>query len=151
MHVLRPEGFGGYAPTVVTAPAFMPKFACSGAGDCRATNSASSSASCNRVRQRRPELGIALLEAGVLGQGASGRNGGQVLNWINGVTPATPEQARAIHTATRAGIDLAEDLARRYAPGAFRRQGCLEVYTDARRADAAAEHAEWLRAAGAIA
>jgi glycine/D-amino acid oxidase-like deaminating enzyme len=84
----------------------------------------------------------------VLGQGASGRNGGQVLNWINGVTPATPEQARAIHAATRAGIDLAEDLSRRYAPGAFRRQGCLEVYTDARRADAAAEHAEWLRAAG---
>jgi len=74
------------------------------------------------LRQRRPELGIALLEAGVLGQGASGRNGGQVLNWINGVTPATPEQARAIHAATRAGIDLAEDLSRRYAPGAFRRR-----------------------------
>jgi glycine/D-amino acid oxidase-like deaminating enzyme len=101
------------------------------------------------LRARRPDLGIALLEAGVLGQGASGRNGGQVLNWINGVTPDTPEAARRIHTATRAGIDLAEELAGRFAPpGTFRRQGCLEVYTDARRAEAAEAHVSELRAAG---
>jgi glycine/D-amino acid oxidase-like deaminating enzyme len=101
------------------------------------------------LRQRRPDLGIALLEAGVLGQGASGRNGGQVLNWINGVTPDTHEDARRIHAATRAGIDLAEELARKHAPpGTFRRHGCLEIYTDARRADAAAAHAAWLREAG---
>ena len=101
------------------------------------------------VRRRRPELGIALLEAGVLGQGASGRNGGQVLNWINGVTPETPEAARRIHAATRTGIDLAEELAGRYAPaGTFRRQGCLEVYTDTRRAEEAHARAEALRAAG---
>jgi glycine/D-amino acid oxidase-like deaminating enzyme len=101
------------------------------------------------LRRRRPDLGIVLLEAGVLGQGASGRNGGQVLNWVNGVEPGTPEAARRIHAATRTGIDLAEELAARYAPpGTFRRQGCLEIYTDPRRADAAAARAEALRAAG---
>ena len=101
------------------------------------------------LRQRHPELGIALLEAGVLGQGASGRNGGQVLNWVNGVEPETPEEIRRIHRATSAGIDLAEALAERFAPpSTFRRQGCLEIYTDPRRADAAAARVERLRAAG---
>jgi len=100
------------------------------------------------LRARRPDLGIALLEAGVLGQGASGRNGGQVLNWVNGVDPRTPEELRRVHAATRAGIDLAETLAARFAPGTFRRRGCLAVYTDARRAEAAAAHVEELRAAG---
>jgi glycine/D-amino acid oxidase-like deaminating enzyme len=101
------------------------------------------------LRRRQPSLGIALLEAGVLGQGASGRNGGQVLNWVNGVEPRTPEDALRIHAATRAGIDLAEELAARHAPpGTFRRQGCLEIYTDARRAEAAHARVETLRAAG---
>ena len=101
------------------------------------------------LRRRRPELGIVLLEAAVLGHGASGRNGGQVLNWVNGVTPETPEAALRIHGATRAGIDLAEELSTRYAPpGTFRRQGALEVYTDARRAEAAAARVEALRAIG---
>ncbi|HEX5065858.1 MAG TPA: FAD-binding oxidoreductase [Myxococcota bacterium] len=100
------------------------------------------------LSQRRPDLGIALLEAGVLGQGASGRNGGQVLHGINGVTPAGPEALRRIHAVTGAGIDLAEELSDRFAPGAFRRQGCLEIYTDERRAEAAAAHVALLRAAG---
>jgi glycine/D-amino acid oxidase-like deaminating enzyme len=101
------------------------------------------------LRQRAPGLGIVLLEAHALGHGASGRNGGQVLNWINGVTPATPEAAFRIHGATRAGIDLAEELAARFAPpGTFRRQGSLEVYTDERRAEAAQRRAEGLRSAG---
>jgi gamma-glutamylputrescine oxidase len=101
------------------------------------------------LRERRPDLGIALLEAGVLGQGASGRNGGQVLNWVNGVDPEGPEEIRRIHGATRAGIDLAEALAARYAPpGTFRRQGCLEVYTDPRRAAAAEARVAVLSAAG---
>jgi gamma-glutamylputrescine oxidase len=101
------------------------------------------------LRERSPQLGIALLEAATLGHGASGRNGGQVLNWINGVTPRTPEATRRIHAATRRGIDLAEALATRYAaPGTFRRQGCLEIFTDARRAEAAHQHTEELQAAG---
>jgi glycine/D-amino acid oxidase-like deaminating enzyme len=101
------------------------------------------------LRQQNPGLGIALLEAGVLGQGASGRNGGQVLNWVNGHDPKTPDETRRVHAATRAGIDLAEALATRFAPpGTFRRQGCLSIYTDARRAEDAAAHVEELTAAG---
>jgi glycine/D-amino acid oxidase-like deaminating enzyme len=101
------------------------------------------------LRRANPGLGIALLEAGVLGQGASGRNGGQVLNWVNGVDPKTPEELRRVHAATRAGIDLAEQLAARFAPpDTFRRQGALTVYTDPRRADAAAAHVEALARAG---
>ncbi len=101
------------------------------------------------LRERSPELGIALLEAGSLGQGASGRNGGQVLNWINGVTPRGPQETRRIHDATRLGIEIAEALAARYAPpGTFRRQGCLEIFTHPRRAEAAHRHTEELRAAG---
>src|SRR5512145_831053 len=101
------------------------------------------------LRRANPGLGIALLEAGVLGQGASGRNGGQVLNWVNGVEPETPEGLRRVHGATRAGIDLAEQLASRFAPpGTFRRQGALTVYTDPRRAEAAAAHVEALARAG---
>lgn len=101
------------------------------------------------LRRALPNLGIALVEAGTLGQGASGRNGGQVLHGINGVSPATPEGLRRIHGVTSAGIDIAEDLAAAYAPpGTFRRQGALEVFTDARRADRAHAHVERLRAAG---
>jgi glycine/D-amino acid oxidase-like deaminating enzyme len=101
------------------------------------------------LRQRQPGLGIALLEAGVLGQGASGRNGGQVLHWINGFEPKTEAELRRVHAATGAGIDIAEQLAARFAPpGTFRRQGALEVYTDARRAEGAAERVARLRAAG---
>jgi len=100
------------------------------------------------LRRTNPGLGITLLEAGVLGQGASGRNGGQVLNWINGVEPKSPDELRRIHGATRAGIEIAEDLATRFAPpGTFRRRGALEVYTDSRRAEAAAARVEALRAA----
>ncbi len=100
------------------------------------------------LRQRLPELGVVLLEAGVLGQGASGRNGGQVLNGVNGVHPETPDAIRRIHAATRAGIDLAEQLAGKFAPGSFRRQGCLEVYTDPGRAERAALRVAQLRDAG---
>ena len=101
------------------------------------------------LRQREPGLGIALLEAGVLGQGASGRNGGQALHWINGFEPKTPDELRRVHAATGAGIEIAESLAARFAPpGTFRRGGALEVYTDPRRAETAAARVDELRAAG---
>ncbi len=98
---------------------------------------------------RMPGRGIVLLEAGALGHGASGRNGGQVLNWINGVADDDPARLRRIHATTAAGIDLAEALAARYAPpGTFRRGGCLEVFTDAARADTAHARAERLATLG---
>lgn len=101
------------------------------------------------LAERHPELGIVLLEARALGHGASGRNGGQVLHWVNGVAPETPEGLKRIHAVTGIGIDLAERLAREVAPpGTFRRHGCLEVYTDPGRAERAHAHVEELRAAG---
>ena len=100
------------------------------------------------LRRAHPELGIALLEAGALGQGASGRNGGQVLHWVNGVSPRTPEELRRYHAATGLGIDIAEALAAEHAPGTFRRGGALEVLTDVRRAEAAHARVERWRAAG---
>lgn len=101
------------------------------------------------LRQRHPELRIVLLEAHRLGHGASGRNGGQVLHWVNGVTPQTPELLRRIHSVTQQGIDVAEQLAAQFAPpGTFRRNGCLEVYTDPQRADEAHARVEAWNAAG---
>jgi glycine/D-amino acid oxidase-like deaminating enzyme len=101
------------------------------------------------LSRQRPGTGIMLLEAEVLGNGASGRNGGQVLNGINGVGTHDPERLRRLHATTRLGIDIAEELARRHAPpGTFRRQGCIEVYTDAARAEAAHAYAEELGRAG---
>ncbi len=97
------------------------------------------------LAQRMPGVGIVLLESGVLGAGASGRNGGQVLNWVNGVATDDPERLQRLHATTRRGIDLAEHLAGRYAPpGTFRRHGSLLVYTDPRRAEVAHAHVERL-------
>jgi len=97
---------------------------------------------------RLPARRIVLLEARGLGNGASGRNGGQVLHWINGVSTNDPVVARRVHAVTGRGIDIAERLAAAHAPGAFRRSGCLEVYTDSRRAEVAHAHVERLTAAG---
>ena len=44
--------------------------------------------------RRQPSLGVALIEARRLGNGASGRNGGQVLHWVNGVGTTEPELTR---------------------------------------------------------
>jgi glycine/D-amino acid oxidase-like deaminating enzyme len=100
------------------------------------------------LAERTPGLGIVVLEARRLGNGASGRNGGQVLHWVNGVSTADPALARRVYDVTDRGIDIAERLAGAHAPQAFRRHGCLEVYTDARRAESAHARAERLSAAG---
>jgi len=101
------------------------------------------------LSQGMPGDGIILIEAGVLGNGASGRSGGQVLHGVNGVRTDDPDELRRIHAATGMGIDLAESLAGQHAPaGTFRRHGVLEVYTDAGRAEAAHARAEGLAQAG---
>jgi glycine/D-amino acid oxidase-like deaminating enzyme len=100
------------------------------------------------LSRQTPGLGIVLLEGGILGNGASGRNGGQVLNWINGISSDDPGTLQRLHATTGLGIDLAERLAATYAPGAFERRGCLEVLTDPRRAEQAHARAELLARAG---
>ncbi|MEO8602791.1 MAG: FAD-binding oxidoreductase [bacterium] len=98
---------------------------------------------------RFPERRIVLLEARAIANGASGRNGGQVLNGINGVEPRQPETRRRIHETTRHGIDIVERLAAASTLDAgFARHGCLEVYTTARGADAAERHVTEANASG---
>lgn len=101
------------------------------------------------LARRFPERRIVLLEATQIAQGASGRNGGLMLNWINGVDPSDPERAAEIHRTTLGGIDgIARIIAEHGLDVAWRRDGAMTVFTDARRADAAAAEVEALRPAG---
>lgn len=101
------------------------------------------------LARRFPERRIVLLEARAIGNGASGRNGGQVLNWLNGVSHDTPDDAQRYFAFTQAGVQLIEDIARAHAaPGTFTRNGCLEMCTDARRAEAAHAATERLASFG---
>ena len=92
---------------------------------------------------RRPDLGIALVDAGRIASGASGRSGGQVLHWINGIEPTNPDLARRLWDVTGRGIDRVAAVQARTDVG-FARLGSLEVYTDQRRAAAAQERTERL-------
>ena len=99
--------------------------------------------------ERRPDLRVVLLEARELGSGASGRNGGQVLNGINGVEPRDAELGRRVFAATHAGIDIVAALAARSAIDCgFSRRGCLEVYTSAAAAEEAQARVETWRGWG---
>ncbi|HRI70729.1 MAG TPA: FAD-binding oxidoreductase, partial [Polyangium sp.] len=57
------------------------------------------------LARRFPDKRIVMLEARQVGNGASGRSGGMALNWINGVQANTPERAKRVYGATRAGLD----------------------------------------------
>jgi gamma-glutamylputrescine oxidase len=101
------------------------------------------------LARRFPDLRIVLLEALTVGNGASGRNGGLALTGMNGVEPAGSERARRIYEVSKQGIDLIEDLAaERSIDAGFSRQGCLEVFTTARTAEAAHERVEKSARAG---
>lgn len=100
------------------------------------------------LSRRRPDLGVALLEAKRLGNGASGRNGGLMINGITVLDPSA-ELAAAEHAMTRAAIDEVERLiAEHRLPVRFERKGCLHVSTSARAAEAAHAWVEELTARG---
>jgi gamma-glutamylputrescine oxidase len=97
------------------------------------------------LRRAFPDLGIVIVEAKRVGNGASGRNGGMALNWINGVEARDEARCKRIFETTRRGLDWIEQvIATERMNVRFRRQGCLEVYTDRARADAAQEKTEKL-------
>lgn len=101
------------------------------------------------LARRFPEKRIVLCEARRLANGASGRNGGLVLNWVNGVSSADLELARRIFDTTRAGIDALEARIREHSLDVpFRRDGSIEILTDPRRAEAAERETERLASAG---
>jgi glycine/D-amino acid oxidase-like deaminating enzyme len=100
------------------------------------------------LTQRFPELGVALIEARRLGNGASGRNGGLVLNGLT-VLDFDPDVAAREHAMTRAAIDAIEALIRdRGLAVRFRRAGCLHVSTTAASAEDAHARVEALAARG---
>lgn len=101
------------------------------------------------LSRRFPDRRVVLLEARQLANGASGRNGGMMLNWINGVGSDDPDLTRRVYETTRAGIDGIVSLIQEHGLAVrHRRDGCLEVLTDARRAEAAHARVERLRSFG---
>ncbi|GAB1419959.1 FAD-dependent oxidoreductase [Anaerolineales bacterium] len=94
--------------------------------------------------RRYPEKRVVLLEAKSLGNGASGRNGGMMLNWVtDALSHATPEMTRRVYDVTNEGIDrIIEIINRHQLKVDYRRDGTLEVYTSTERAEAAHEEVE---------
>src|SRR6476619_3065677 len=81
------------------------------------------------LSHRFPERRIVVLEARRVGNGASGRNGGMALHWINGVEVEDPERARRLYAVTTETIDWIAAVIRDHGPEVrFRRDGCLELY-----------------------
>jgi gamma-glutamylputrescine oxidase len=95
------------------------------------------------LSRRFPEQRIILLEAVSLANGASGRNGGLMLNWINGFDSSDAELDGRIYQITNAGIDeICARIARHNLPVTYRRDGAVTIYTDTARAEAAQAEVE---------
>jgi glycine/D-amino acid oxidase-like deaminating enzyme len=91
--------------------------------------------------RRYPDKRVVLLEAKTLANGASGRNGGMMLNWISGVADHGREMTTRIYRITSAGIQTVMEIIERHRlPVSYRLDGTLTAYTNAQRAEAA--HAE---------
>jgi len=98
--------------------------------------------------RRYPEKRVVLLEAKSLANGASGRNGGMMLNWLPGVA-GDDELTKLDYTVTNAAIDMIEGIIKEHELAvSYRRDGSLVVYTHAERAEAAHRHAEHLQSLG---
>ena len=87
------------------------------------------------LSRRFPERRIVLLEAATLANGASGRNGGMMLNWVNGMDGNDPAMVQRIYQLTKAGIDSIRAVIERHQlPVDYRCDGTVTVYTDPARA-----------------
>ncbi len=91
--------------------------------------------------QRYPGKRVVLLEAKSLANGASGRNGGMMLNWVYGAGWMSDEITARVYQATNQTIDSIEQIIHEHSLDvSYRRDGCFEVFTDEQRAsDAQAE------------
>jgi glycine/D-amino acid oxidase-like deaminating enzyme len=90
------------------------------------------------IQRRFPDRRVVVLEARRVASGASGRNGGQMLNWINGVGTEDEATTKRVFGVTRGGIDDIVGLIEREGlPVRYRRDGCVEVQTEAGRAEEA--------------
>jgi gamma-glutamylputrescine oxidase len=101
------------------------------------------------LSRRYPEKRVVLLEAKTLANGASGRNGGMMLNWLPSMYGYSPEMTQRVYQMTSAGIQQIVSLIRQHQlPVSYRMDGTLTVYTDAQRAEAAHQEAEQLQQIG---
>jgi glycine/D-amino acid oxidase-like deaminating enzyme len=99
------------------------------------------------LSQRFPERRIALLEAKRIANGASGRNGGMMLNGIS--FTEDPDVAAREYALTKQTVDDVEALIRKHALRVrFRRDGCVHLATSQKSADEAQAHAEQLASRG---
>ncbi|MCA9495022.1 MAG: FAD-dependent oxidoreductase [Myxococcales bacterium] len=95
------------------------------------------------IARRFPDRGVVVLEAKRVGNGASGRNGGMALHWVNGVDATSEERCKRLYAVTTGAIDKIRATIAEHAPQVrFRQDGCLEVYTDAKRAEEAQQKTE---------
>lgn len=102
-----------------------------------------------QLSRRFPEKKIVVLEAKSLANGASGRNGGMMLNWVYGTGPMTDEMTRRVYQATNETIDEIEAIiAAHKLEVSYRRDGCMEVFTDEARAREAEQEAAYLQGLG---
>ena len=99
------------------------------------------------LSKRFPERRIALLEAKRLANGASGRNGGMMLNGIS--FSDHPEVVAREHRLTQETVDGIEALIRdNHLRVRYRRDGCVHLATTQRAADEVQAHTEKLVALG---
>jgi len=99
--------------------------------------------------EQYPEKRVVVLEAKQLANGASGRNGGMMLNWITGVTDDSDEMTKRIYDATNAGIDMIVEIIKKHdLKVSYRRDGSMTVFTDPERAQAAKKHVDHLNSIG---
>ncbi|MBA3869502.1 MAG: FAD-dependent oxidoreductase [Anaerolineae bacterium] len=99
--------------------------------------------------RRYPEKKVVLLEAKSLANGASGRNGGMMLNWVTGMTDHSPEATQRVYQTTSAGIQMILDIIKRHdLKVSHRVDGTLTFYTDPKRAEDAHKECEEHNAIG---
>src|SRR5215207_8909811 len=89
--------------------------------------------------RRYPEKRVALFEAKTLANGASGRNGGMMLNWVTDQSQfATDEMTQRVYNTTHEGIKTILEIIERHKLDVSRRlDGSLAIYTNQQRAEEA--------------
>jgi glycine/D-amino acid oxidase-like deaminating enzyme len=99
--------------------------------------------------RRYPEKRVVLLEAKTLANGASGRNGGMLLNWLSDHTGYSDEMLAKVYQMTSQGIQMILDIIHEHRLDvSYRLDGTLQTYTDTQRAEAAHAETEQLNALG---
>ncbi|MCI0714359.1 MAG: FAD-binding oxidoreductase [Chloroflexi bacterium] len=100
--------------------------------------------------RRYPEKRVVLLEAKSLANGASGRNGGMMLNWIYGTpTNVSDDIVQKIYKTTSDAMDMIEGIIEEHNLEVdYRRDGSLHVLTKHKNAEEAHAEVEQLNKLG---